>query len=148
MAEIITKDNRTILVDNSDYDYLSQFTWGVGSHGYAVRYNWKPNRKAILMHREIMNPAKGLQVDHINRNKLDNRRQNLRACTNAQNVRNTLHRSTNKLGLKHICLDKLSNMFKVQITIDGKKVYHNTFKTLEKATKARDKALQQWEGTY
>jgi hypothetical protein len=71
-------------VDAADYEWLSQWTWTFHS-GYAVRYEKK---KQIYMHREIMRPPPGMIVDHKNRNKLDNTRENLRVCTHKENARN------------------------------------------------------------
>lgn len=78
------------IVDADDYEWLSQYKWYAGSPKsagkmYARRYS--PDG-VVLMHRQIMNPPKGMVVDHINGNGLDNRRCNLRICTQAENTRN------------------------------------------------------------
>jgi hypothetical protein len=72
------------LVDESDYDYLSPFTWSRATVGYAVRHE---GGKTIYMHRSVMGLAEGdgMYVDHINRDMLDNRKSNLRVCTKSQN---------------------------------------------------------------
>ena len=71
-------------VDAEDYEWLSQWTWHL-HNGYAVR---RRNNKVINMHREITQAPKGMEVDHKNRNKLDNTRENLHVCTHAENAQN------------------------------------------------------------
>jgi hypothetical protein len=76
------------IVDAEDYEWLSRYKWYAGSSKssrtlYARRYS--PSG-VVLMHRMIMNPPKGLVVDHINGNGLDNRRCNLHICTQKENT--------------------------------------------------------------
>lgn len=75
------------LVDDEDFEYLNQFKWQF-TGGYATRYNRK-EKKGILMHREIMDTPKELVVDHIDRDKLNNQKINLRNCTNSDNAKNS-----------------------------------------------------------
>jgi len=76
------------IVDAADYEWLSKYNW-LAMTSYNTTYAFrKENGKVILMHREIMKPRKGQVVDHINRNGADNRRSNLRNCSNRQNVCN------------------------------------------------------------
>lgn len=73
------------LVDNKDYNKLSQFKWFIGKW-YPVCFSWDGKKKKMFyMHRIITDCPKGLEVDHINENKLDNRRINLRVCTHKEN---------------------------------------------------------------
>jgi len=64
------------IVDAADYEWLSRYRWFLCGAGYAARH--APG-KTILMHREIMQAPAGMVVDHINGNRLDNRRCNLHA---------------------------------------------------------------------
>lgn len=75
------------VVDAADWDDASQFQWRMHKNGYAIRAIGTRNE---LLHRRIMNCTEGdgIAVDHINGCKLDNRRANLRACTNAENSQN------------------------------------------------------------
>lgn len=85
------------IVDDEDYEYLSQWPWHAtspksGKHIYACRKGRiceGDHRQTILMHRIIINVPDNLKTDHINGNGLDNRRSNLRMCTDAQNGYNS-----------------------------------------------------------
>lgn len=70
------------IVDDEDYEYLNQWKWCCSSGGYALRTE---NKKQILMHRRITKADKNKVVDHINKNTLDNRKENLRICTKDEN---------------------------------------------------------------
>jgi hypothetical protein len=74
------------LVDDGDYEELMKYRWHLHSRGYACT---DLNKKRIYMHRLIMNPKKGYVIDHINHDKLDNRKCNLRTCTQSQNMMNS-----------------------------------------------------------
>jgi hypothetical protein len=78
------------IVDDDDYEYLSRFPWRAKKsrkHWYVVRTAY-PGKRTIRMHREIIKPDDGLEVDHINGNTLDNRRSNLRAATRQEQQQN------------------------------------------------------------
>lgn len=76
------KESLEIKISKCDEHLLKEYKWYKSHYGYAV------TAKGLRMHRLIMNAPKGMVVDHINHNKLDNRRENLRICTNAENTRN------------------------------------------------------------
>lgn len=78
------------LVDDSDYDWLvAMGSWRLNSSGYAVHYtSVQGRRRTLLMHRLILDAPPDLQVDHINRDRLDNQRANLRFATRSQNQAN------------------------------------------------------------
>lgn len=85
MKTILTKKGKEILVDESDFEYLNQFTWGICS-GYA---RTTIRGKHHLMHRLLLNLETHKEItDHVNHNKLDNRRINLRACNHSENGKN------------------------------------------------------------
>ena len=80
------------LVDPNDQEKINEKKWSAsesikGGQVYAARYtNVNGNRRKIYMHRQIMNCPKGMEVDHINGNTLDNRKANLRIVTKAENI--------------------------------------------------------------
>ncbi len=79
--------NKFAEIDETDHKLISQFKWCLSAKRYALTYNSK-TKKLLLMHRLIMQTPKGLETDHINGNKLDNRRNNLRIVTRSQNALN------------------------------------------------------------
>lgn len=84
VKQIALGDGYYAYVDAADFEWLSQWTWSMRG-GYAVRMQ---KRTPVYMHRAIMKPPKGMIVDHKNRNKLDNTRDNLRNATHRQNAGN------------------------------------------------------------
>lgn len=79
------------LIDAADHERVSAFTWSQGTHGYPVRQKKEGGRgRCFLLHRELLGLQRGdkRQADHINRDRLDNRRCNLRVVTHAQNSQN------------------------------------------------------------
>jgi len=91
VKEIELTRDQVALVDDDDYPTLVKSSWYALSrhnHWYAVTSSSKGGPTTVYMHRVIMDAPKGMQVDHINHNGLDNRRRNLRLCTHAENLRN------------------------------------------------------------
>lgn len=85
MKKILLNNNNYAIVDDEDFEFLNKFNWHKSETGYAVRCE---KRKTIRMHRLIVNCPDDMLVDHINGNRLDNRKQNLRICTFNENIRN------------------------------------------------------------
>lgn len=112
-----------ILVDDEDYEYLNQWCW-MKSHGYAFRMKYMKNTggkyKNILMHRIINNTPDGFFTDHINRNKLDNRKCNLRTATSSQNKFNTGLSKSNRSGYKGIIWNSKRKKWQATITVHNK----------------------------
>ena len=80
-----------------------------------------------------MNCPGGMYVDHIDGNKLNNRRSNLRICTNQENCMNRKKCNNNLAGYKGVHFRKDLNKFHAQIAFNGKKIYLGIFKTAEEA---------------
>jgi len=78
--------NTFAIVDDKDFEYLNQFRWYADSCGYVRKFNKK--NEEYLMHRFILNAPINKSIDHINGNKLDNRKSNLRICSHQQNCWN------------------------------------------------------------
>src|SRR4051794_23713163 len=101
MAEILTKDGSAILVDDGDFAWLNQWKWSI-SRGYAVR---RATGENVRMHRLILGLKLGEYTDHVNGNRLDNRRSNLRKATMAQNNQNRASRGS-KSGYRGVSWHK------------------------------------------
>ena len=93
----------------------------------------------VLMYRYLMAPPEGYVVDHINNDPLDNRRLNLRRCTNARNMMNKRKYAKNKSGYKGVSLE-VSGRYVAQISVKGKTQRLGTFDTPKEAAKAYDAA--------
>ena len=82
--------NKVVLIDDEDADIFNKYNWHINDSGYAV---WRGlingKKKTIRLHRLVMHADEDQIIDHINRNKLDNRKSNLRFTTCAENYRNT-----------------------------------------------------------
>src|SRR5262245_48571385 len=90
MAEIKLANGQVALVDEADLPKVSRWKWHVDGGGYARRNTKGPDRRSrsIYMHRVIMDEPPGLDIDHINGNRLDNRRDNLLAVPHVQSLWN------------------------------------------------------------
>ena len=85
----ITISNKEVLYDETDQPIVDSYKWHVNDSGYAVWRGVKDGKKkTVRLHRLINNTPVGMITDHINHNKLDNRRRNLRSCTASDNMRN------------------------------------------------------------
>lgn len=87
--KIKLKNGETI-IDEQDLSLIKQHNWVIDSRGYLVWKTMDKYRKNItkIFHRIVMDTPKGMDTDHINGNKLDNRRSNLRICTHKENCQN------------------------------------------------------------
>lgn len=135
MKEILLTRGAVAFVDDEDYPTLSKFNWHVSGSGYASRNLPVKNGRSgqESMHRLLMRLMKGdsREVDHIDGNKLNNQKNNLRICRRHENQRNKSVRKDNKIGFKGVVASK--RKFKSYISVSGKTKYLGCFKTPEEA---------------
>lgn len=125
MKEIPLNQGKVALVDDEDFEYLSQWKWTYNPNGggYASRTDRSGEKqRTVLMHKQLIQTENGYQVDHINRNRLDNRKSNLRICTPGQNARNATKRKdgiTSKF--KGVYFNNRNSKYTAAIQINGKR---------------------------
>lgn len=146
MRTIPLTKNMNALVDDDDYEWLSQRKW-CSSKGYAVRYDGQ-RRKMLPMHREILNAPDGMDVDHINGDRLDNRRANLRVCPHRQNIRNQKPRVGGTSRYKGVYWCSTYRKWRVQIMSDKKRIHVGAFDDEEQAARAYDVAALEHHGEF
>jgi hypothetical protein len=144
--------NEYALVDNEDFEKVSKFKWSFDPKGYAFRNTDKsvPRnlRRIIYLHREILDAQKGQYCDHINHNKLDNRRSNLRICTNAQNIQNRKIGKNNTNGYKGIQWHTQDKLWQASITVNKKRISLGYWKTAKLAALAYNEGAKKYHGEY
>jgi hypothetical protein len=136
------------LVDADDYYRLAKFPWQAlkgTSTFYAIRGR---NRKHLMMHREIMNPPAGLIVDHIDHNGLNNCKVNLRLCSVAQNVRNSVAQSGSSSKYKGVHWHRGMRKWAVLIHFNDKRYRLGHFTDEIEAAKAYDKKAAELYGEF
>ncbi len=122
-------------VDAADYEWLSQWTWHQCG-GYAVRLE---KRRLIFMHREITQAPRGRVVDHKNRNKLDNTRDNLNVCTQQENLRNRSKRRGTASRFRGVSYNKSCAKWFARIGLDGRTIHLGYFTDEVEAARAYDR---------
>jgi hypothetical protein len=132
------------IVDDEDFDALVQFKWCVAGSGYAATAR---NRKITYMHRVLLDAPNGVEVDHINGDRLDNRRINLRLCTKSQNnqARRTQPGASGFIGVSWYAP---RHTWCARVYANGRKVYCRYFTTPEAAARARDAAAREHHGDF
>ena len=121
MKKIELSQGMFAFVDDDDYDYLNQYNWCFNK-GYATR-NVKVSgkQKTQNMHRLVTNCPDGLFVDHINHDKLDNQKSNLRVCSRSENNQNQQKRTIAKSSrFKGVYFAKHANKWMAYIRFNYK----------------------------
>jgi hypothetical protein len=146
--EIQLTRGMTMLLDECDNELLQ------GHKVQAVKCKNKfyasmyLNGKSIQIHRLLMNASKGVQVDHINGNPLDNRRNNLRLCTNYQNAWNVGKTKRNKSGFKGVSWQSRDKRWRAQICVNKKYISLGFYGTPEEAHKAYVQGSLKYHGDF
>ena len=155
MKEIKLTQNQTTLVDDKDYNKLNKYKWHAVYYPLAKNYCakrnvWLKNGKqtTVQMHRIIMDAPRNLQVDHINHNTLDNRKENLRLCTNGQNQMNRINHKDFSSKYKGVDWYKRCKKWRVAIRINNKPIHIGYFNSEIEAGKAYNKKARELFGEF
>lgn len=112
--------NKVMLCDLEDWEILKDYYWRADIHGYAIAIN---NYEIIRFHRYVLGVTDTtIKVDHINGTILDNRKINLRQCSNQENSFNRYQNSNNSSGYKGVYFDKDRNKWRGAIQYNGKSI--------------------------
>lgn len=146
----ITSKGEQFIIDNADYDLVKIYCWRIDKHGYVVANARNGTNKIIRIHKLIMGVTYNQKqiVDHINWDKLDNRKCNLRFVTKSQNNINIHRKSNNKSGYTGVYYSKRLNKYCARIGINKNKIYLGDFNTFEEAVKARHLAELKIHGDW
>ena len=111
-------------VDDGDWDEVSKYKWRSSMSARGIYYAASfIGGKHVRLHQFLMRAPAGMEVDHVNRNSLDNRRENLRVCTHQQNTQNCSKRNSTSSQYKGVCWNKREKKWMAYITIHGKRHY-------------------------
>ena len=148
MNKIELTKGKYALVDDEDYKELDKFNWWIIT-GYAARTKWVNGKnELILMHRLIANTPKGLDTDHINGNRLDNRRKNLRICDTSENTRNRGIDKNNTSGYRGVSWHKRIRKWQSRITVYGKFIQGGYFSDIKEAAKKYNELSIKYHGEF
>lgn len=127
-----------------DWEEVTKWSWSVDPRGYLAA---TVNKCHKTLHSLLMKPPKGLVVDHINGDKLDNRRTNLRICTQRQNSLNSCIPKNNKTGVTGVSLTP-HGKYRARIMVNRKEIRLGHFEKIEDAIEARKLAEKKYFGEY
>ena len=153
----LNKDKYT-LVDDEDFEYLNNLKWCVSTYGYAGKsqYIKNENKKAtytyISLARFLLESygtdLTNKQIDHINLNKLDNRKSNLRTATRSQNKSNTKKRKDNTSGYKGVIWSRKDKRWEAKIGVNQHKKHLGRFLDKKDAAKSYNTAATKYFREY
>ncbi len=147
--EIPLNTGAVTIVDEADYDRLMKFKWRISDKGYAMRTQTdKGKASGVLMHRMLLDPPKGFMADHINGDRLDNRRCNLRLATALENARNRTNNHNSRSKYKGVAWKVENNKWQARIRIVGKQHHIGLFDTEEDAAYAYNEAAKLQHGDF
>lgn len=137
------------MVDDADYEMLSKHAWFLSTSGYAIKSNWDIRKSGhTVMTRLLLECPDGMFVDHIDGNRLNNQRSNLRLATKSQNGANRGAPSNNKSGFKGVHFDKFNNKWRAEIWCNNKRKRIGRFERIEDAARAYNETAKELFGEF
>ena len=129
MKKILLFNGQSAIVDDADFERLSQFRWHLSGGGYPTRSKREGKiTKHIRMHADILGlPPDGFVTDHKNRDRLDNSRGNLRFINKSSNARNSNRKA------KGVYYHKRAKKWAINLSVGDKTLYFGLFETEEEA---------------
>ena len=141
-----TTNGEEFYFDLADYEKIKDYCCSKDINGYIVT-NISYGRREYL-HRFLLNPDKNMLIDHINHNKLDDRKENLRIVNSNQNNENRSISRNNTSGVTGVSWSSNRNKWVAQIKINNKSIFLGRFDNFEDAVAARKEAEEKYFGEY
>lgn len=145
-----TSENEEFYFNLDDFDKIKEYYWRTDRKGYLITDDFNNNGQKIKMHRLIMSCSygDGKIVDHMNFNKKDNRKENLRLVTPMQNSQWQRLRPTNTSGVTGVGNAGYGNKWIAYIDANKERIHLGTFDTFEEAVKVRLTAEKHYFGEF
>ena len=154
VKEIQLTQGKVALVDDADYEYLSQWKW----HAQLIKGRWYarrsirkgfPKQISLSMHQVILNTPNGMESDHKNGNGLDNQRHNLRVCTKYKNMYNQNIQTRSKSSkFKGVYWSKKYRKWVAQIRVNHKAIWLGQFNSEIEAANTYNMAAKRIFGEF
>ena len=156
MIEIKLTQGKVAVIDDADWDLVRGFKWRAWTSPrlktyYAMTDVRRENgsKTTVMMHRLLLGLTDpNIQADHRDRNGLNNRRENLRACSNGENKRNRDAQVNNTSGYKGVTFHKKTGKLKASIKLNRKQIHLGYFDTKEAAHAAYCAAASELHGDF
>lgn len=133
----------TFMADIDDLPLIHAYNWSIDRKVYI-----KNSTSGIRFHRAVIGAKQGDVVDHIDGNTLNNRKRNLRICTQFDNQKNRGANKNNTSGYKGVCWNKDKKKWTAQLFSDGRRVLNKHFDTKEAAAHAYNEAAIKYHGEF
>jgi hypothetical protein len=140
-----TADGKSFIFDLEDYDFIKGFTWRLDCQNYVKT---SIDGKTVALHRLLLQPALGKEIDHINLDPTDNRRRNLRLATRQENERNKSLSKANTSGYKGVHWHKHRNKWRAMIKVNQKSIHLGLFEEVDEAAEVYNAAAKKYFGEY
>jgi len=140
MIKIPLTQNKFAFIDNDDFKLISKYKWWIYYNGTCEYARTRINNKEITMHRLIMSVKSNQQIDHVNNNGLDNRKENLRIATKSQNAMNIYKTRQHSSTYKGVGWHKQRQKWRARITLNGHEYYLGLFEVEKDAAIAYNRA--------
>jgi hypothetical protein len=141
-----TDTNREFYYDIDDAKLIEQYSWYFDKDGYVIA---RINRKGIKIHRLLLGiEDEKVKIDHRNKHRYDNRKNNLRIASNSQNGMNIKIRKNNKSGVTGVGWHNGNNCWRARITINKKTINLGWFDDFDEAVRSRKKAEKKYFGEF
>lgn len=148
---IAVRPTSLALIDEADAQIIAGWSWQLDRVGYARGFKWSTERKQMVkvyMHRLILGLTdRAIEVDHVNRDRLDNRRENLRLADRRMNCANMIRRPSAS-GFRGVRFEPRLKKFRAYISLYGRKVHLGVFTEIELAARAYDAAARLHHGEF